>query len=171
MTIDKSLLPIENEYANTSLLRAHLLHSLATGVEYRHAFIEEKIRTGLAIQVKAIREQRKLNQTAFAKKLRKSQSWVSRLEDPNQPIPTIPTLLILAKEFDVDLDVRFVPFSEMLNRLSLLTPRAHEVPSFENDRFDDIGLMPSPELITPASLPADTTTTQTDRDRSPRQHG
>src|SRR5262249_14200679 len=62
--------------------------------------------------------------------------WVSRLEDPNQPIPTIPTLLILAKAFDVDLDVRFVPFSEMLNRLSRLRPEIHEIPRFEDDLFE-----------------------------------
>lgn len=128
-----------------------LLHSLATGVEYRHAFVEEKIRTGLAVQIKAIREQRKMNQTVFARALQKSQSWVSRLEDPNQPIPTIPTLLILAKAFDVDLDVRFVPFSEMLTRLSHLTPQGHEVPSFKDDSFEN-ELVPTKHKVRPSLM-------------------
>ena len=119
--------------ANTSSLRTQLLHSLATGVEYRHAFVEEKIRTGIAVQVKAIREQRQKNQAEFAKMLNKSQSWVSRLEDPNKAIPTIPTLLLLAKVFDVDLDVRFSPFSRMLHQLSRLTPEGFQVPSFDEE--------------------------------------
>ena len=65
--------------------------------------------------------------------LNKSQSWVSRLEDPNKTIPTIPTLLLLAKAFDVDLDVRFGPFSRMLHQLSGLTPEGFQVPSFDEE--------------------------------------
>jgi transcriptional regulator with XRE-family HTH domain len=122
-----------------SSLREQLLHNLSTGVDYRHSFVEEKIRTGLAVQIRAIREQRKMNQGALARLLNKSQSWVSRLEDPNKAIPTIPTLLILAKAFDVDLEVRFVPFSEMISRLVQLTPEAHEVASFANDSFNSAG--------------------------------
>ena len=119
--------------ASTSSLQEQLLHSLATGIEYRHAFVEEKIRTGLAVQSKSIREQREMTQAELATALHKSQSWVSRLEDPNKPIPTIPTLLLFAKAFDVDLDVRFAPFSQMLYRISQLTPEGFQVPSFTDE--------------------------------------
>ena len=119
--------------ASTYSLKTQLLHSLATSVEYRHAFVEEKVRTGLAVQLKSMREQRKMTQVEFAKTLNKSQSWVSRLEDPNKPVPTVSTLLLLAKAYDVDLDVRFVPFSQMLQRLSRLTPEGFQVPSFSDE--------------------------------------
>ena len=132
--------------ASTSSLQAELLHSLATGIEYRHAFVEEKIRTGLAIQSKSIREKRDMTQAELATALCKSQSWVSRLEDPNKPIPTIPTLLLLAKAFDVDLDVRFAPFSQMLYRISQLTPEGFQVPSFTDEY--------KAETIMPLELPA-----------------
>ncbi len=74
-----------------------------------------------------------MTQAELAKALNKSQSWVSRLEDPNKAIPTVPTLLLLARAFDVDLDVRFAPFSQMLHRLSRLTPEGFQVPSFTDE--------------------------------------
>ena len=120
-------------FAGTSSLKAQLLHSLATGIEYRHEFVEEKVRTGLAVQAKSIREQRGMTQAELAKALHKSQSWVSRLEDPNKAIPTVPTLLLFARAFDVDLDVRFARFSQMLHRLSRLTPEGFQVPSFTDE--------------------------------------
>lgn len=119
-------------------IKLELRRSFETGIEYRHAFVEEKIRTGMAAQIKAIREDRGMTQQEFAKAISKSQSWVSRLEDHNQPTPTIPALLLVAKAFDVDLDVRLVPFSELLNRLSRLTPKSLTVASFEDDDVERV---------------------------------
>ena len=110
-----------------------LLDNFRTGKEYRHAFVEEKVRTSIAAQIKAIREQQKLKQPEFAGILHKSQSWVSRLEDPNQPPPTIPSLLQVAEAFDVDLEVRFGSFSELLDRLDQMTADSLEVPNFAED--------------------------------------
>jgi transcriptional regulator with XRE-family HTH domain len=133
MKTEKSFYLIADVSGNTTSVREQLLDSFRTSAEYRHAFVEEKIRSGLAVQIKAIREQRGESQTSFAHMLNKSQSWVSRLEDPNAAIPTIPTLLIVARAFDVDLEVRFAPFSKLLDRLSALTPDSFPVPKFEDD--------------------------------------
>jgi transcriptional regulator with XRE-family HTH domain len=122
--------PTSEGSQNTSSVWEELLHNFKTGKEYRHAFVEEKVRTSIAIQIKTMREQRPWTQPEFAKEMGKSQSWVSRLEDPNQSPPTIPSLLKVAESFDVDLEIRFSPFSELLRRLDATTPESFEVPSF-----------------------------------------
>jgi transcriptional regulator with XRE-family HTH domain len=113
-----------------------LLQNFCGSEEYRQAFVEEKIRTGLAAQIKTIREkwQGGMKQAEFAKRIEKSQSWVSRLEDPNAPIPTVPTLLLIADTFDIGLKVCFVPFSELLDDAANLSPDALYVPAFREDQ-------------------------------------
>lgn len=133
MEIAKLPKATEGELSNTSSVREELLHNFESGEEYRHAFVEEKIRTSVAAQIKTIREQRQLTQPEFAKKLGKSQSWVSRLEDPNQSVPTVPSLLTVARAFDVDLDIRFGRFSDLLQQLEAMTPESLEVPSFSDE--------------------------------------
>ena len=120
MQIENSFCRTDAASVSTSSVREQLIESLKTSKEYRHSFVEEKIRTGLAAQIKAIREQRDggLTQTRFAEMLGKSQSWVARLEDPNEAPPTLSTLLQVAYAFDVDLEVRFAPFSELVDWLS-----------------------------------------------------
>ncbi len=112
-----------------------MLESLKSGKEYRHAFVEEKVRTGIAAQIHAMRTKAKggMTQPEFARRMGKSQSWVSRLEDPNQPPPTIASLLKVAEAFDVDLEIRFGGFSAMLRRLDAMTPESLEAPSFTEE--------------------------------------
>jgi transcriptional regulator with XRE-family HTH domain len=120
MQIEKKPYQIESASASTSSVRDQLLESLKTSKEYRHAFVEEKIRTGLAAQIKAIREHREggMTQEEFAQVLGKVQSWVARLENPNAKPATLSTLLQVAYAFDVDLQVRFAPFSELVDWIS-----------------------------------------------------
>src|SRR5580692_114591 len=113
MTTENLPWPTLPALPNTSLKR-QIFQSLKTDEDYRYAFVEERIQTGLAAQIHTIREQRGLDPKRFAEKLGKKVSWVYRLEDPNQPPPTIPSLIDVAKAYDCDLDVRFRPFSETL---------------------------------------------------------
>jgi transcriptional regulator with XRE-family HTH domain len=117
----------------TSSVKSELLESFKSSKEYRHAFVEEKIRTQLAIQTKTIREQRKMSRPTLAQLMGKANSWVFRLEDPNQSPPTIPTLLKVAEAFDVDLEISFRPFSHLLNRLEHMTADSFGVPSFDDE--------------------------------------
>jgi transcriptional regulator with XRE-family HTH domain len=121
---------------NTYSVKRQLLDNFTNSKEYRHAFVEEKVRTQLAIQIKTIREQRPLTRPEFAALLEKAPSWVFRLEDPNQPPPTISTLLQVAEAFDVDLEISFKSFSSLLKRLEHMTPESFEVPSFEEEIKD-----------------------------------
>jgi transcriptional regulator with XRE-family HTH domain len=136
MTTEASFLPTEAESESTSSLKRQLLQSFQTSKEYRHAFVEESIRSGLAAQTRAIRETRKMDPKAFAEQLGKKVSWIYRLEDPNAPAPTIASLLEVAKAFDVDLQVRFRPFSERLDDLSKLSAKSFTVPSFADELPD-----------------------------------
>lgn len=116
-----------------SSAKADLLHNLAASRDYRRSFIEEKVRTQLAIQVKTIREQRNMSRPTFASLLGKAASWVFRLEDPNQAPPTIPSLINVADALDVDLDIRFRPFSELLNQIEAMSSESFKVDSFDEE--------------------------------------
>ena len=133
ITTEKLFLPTETESAYTNL-REDLIHSLDSSIDYRAGFVEEKISSGLAAQIRSIRERLMMNQTEFAKLLGRSQPWVSRLEDPNEPIPTIPTLLSVASKLDIGLKVSFVPFAELVDDMTKLSPDKLSVPAFREDR-------------------------------------
>ena len=61
------------------------------------------------------------------------QEWISKLEDPNYGRLTLATLLKLASAFDVALNVDFVPFSEIFNRSTNLSPENFDVPTYEEE--------------------------------------
>jgi transcriptional regulator with XRE-family HTH domain len=100
---------------------------------YRQAYVAEHVRRGVAYQIRALRDQRGLKQGELAKHLGKPQSVVSRLEDPGYGKVTVQTLLEVAAVFDVALLVRFVPFSSFLRDTRDVSPKAMEVPSFEDE--------------------------------------
>jgi transcriptional regulator with XRE-family HTH domain len=120
----------------TSSAASQFLDNFKASKEYRHSFVEEKVRTQLAVQIKTIREQRILSRPAFAKLMRKAASWVFRLEDPNQTPPTISTLLQVAQALDIDLEIRFRPFSDLIRGIDRMTPQTLEVPSFDEELTD-----------------------------------
>ena len=136
MTTEKLFVQTGVESVNMSSVKDQLLQNFKESKDYRHAFVEEKVRTGLAVQIKAIREQQTLTQPALAQLMGKAQSWVSRLEDPNQPPPTISSLLQVAEAFDVDLNIHFGSFSELLDHLNNMTPESFRVPAFEEELPD-----------------------------------
>jgi len=108
-----------------------VFNGLQTNREYRHAFIEESIRTRITAQIKALRGD--LDYKDFANQINKKVSWVYRLENPNVTLPTIPTLLEVAEACDIGLDVRFRPFSQLLDDVTTLTPESFIVPSFTEE--------------------------------------
>lgn len=108
-----------------------MLEALKSSKDYREAFIEESIATRLTAQINAIRVENGWSPQEFADRLGKKLSWVYRLEDPNAPPPTIPTLLGVAATLDVGLDVRFRRFSELVDDATELAPESFLVPSFE----------------------------------------
>lgn len=103
---------------------------------YRHAYVAEHVRRGIAYQIRALRDQRKWKQGTFANMLGKPQSVVCRLEDPDYGKVTIQTLLEVANVFDVALEVRFVRYSSFVTTTRDVSVVSLQVPEFK----DDLGL-------------------------------
>ncbi len=117
--------------ANMSTIQQQMFDRLKSSKEYRHGFIEESIRSLLTAQICTLRKEQGWDLKTFAEHLGKKLSWAYRLEDPNEPVPTIPTLLQVAETFDIGLDVRFRKFSDILDDATSLTPQSFSVPCFE----------------------------------------
>ena len=100
---------------------------------YRHSYMSEHVRRGIAYQIRALRDQLGWSQGGFARELGKPQSVVSRLEDPKYGKVTVQTLLEVAGAFDVALQVRFVGYSQFLRDNQDRTSVAMVVPSFTVD--------------------------------------
>jgi transcriptional regulator with XRE-family HTH domain len=103
--------------------------------EFRRALVAEHLRTGLAYQIRALREKRGWSQAELGRRAGKPQSAISRLEDPDYGRLSLKTLLELAAAFDVALLVQFAAFSELLKRFSDLSPDALAVPDFAHDNL------------------------------------
>jgi transcriptional regulator with XRE-family HTH domain len=125
--------PAEVESVDTSSTKQKMLQSLRSSEEYRHAFIEEAIRTRITAQIAALRDKEGWDYKKLAEKIDRKVSWAYRLENPNESTPTIPSLLEVAAAFDIGLDVRFRRFSELLDDVATLTPESFIVPSFEEE--------------------------------------
>jgi hypothetical protein len=100
---------------------------------YRHSYLAEHVRRGIAYQIRALRDQRVWSQGKFAKLLAKPQSVVCRLEDPSYGKLTVQTLLEIASVFDVALRVRFVPYSSFLQQTRDVSVASMKVPSFDDE--------------------------------------
>lgn len=121
------------ESANTNSVRQQILSNLQQGKDYREGFVEEAINSRIIAQIHAIRIKNGMDYKQFAERIKRKLSWAYRLEDPNEAPPTIPSLLEVAAAFDIALDVRFCPFSELLNDVSTLDDGAFDVPTFTEE--------------------------------------
>lgn len=101
--------------------------------EYRDLVVEEEINTGLPFQIRAMRQARGWSQHELAERVGITQEGISRLESVNYGKFTLATLKRLASAFDVALAVRFVPFSEMAQWITDLSPESLAVPDFDQD--------------------------------------
>lgn len=82
--------------------------------EYRDAAVSAHVRRRLAYQIKHLRESLGLSQKAFADRLGKPQSTVSRYEDPYYGRLTVSSLIEIANALDVALSVKFINFADFI---------------------------------------------------------
>jgi transcriptional regulator with XRE-family HTH domain len=125
--------PAGLESASTNSIKQQMLEQMRASKEYRHGFIEEAIRSRVVAQITALRKERGWDLKTLAAEIGKKTSWAYRLEDPNAPPPTIPSLLEVAEAFDVGLDVRFRAFSELLHDALAFESGDFTVPSFNEE--------------------------------------
>ena len=99
---------------------------------YREAFVSAKIDGDLAGQIYAMREQQFLTQEELGLRASMAQSRIAKLEGSCEGV-SVGTLKRLAAAFDVALQIKFVPFSELI----LVTVRENldrPVAKFTDDR-------------------------------------
>jgi transcriptional regulator with XRE-family HTH domain len=85
------------------------------------------------MQLRALRTSRDWTQPRLAKESGMAQPRISELETPGERKPNIDTLLRIASAFDVALQVRFVPFSEIIDWSEGLDLDAFAVEPFERE--------------------------------------
>lgn len=120
------------ESASTTLARRQLLQSFRDP-EYRRLFVEERVRASVALQIRALRQQREMTQAKLGEAIGMAQTWVSKLEDPEYGKMTVATLLRLAGAFDADIEIKFRPFSRTLDSLPTQGPDYFYVPTFDEE--------------------------------------
>lgn len=125
----KEIIP---EPSPTISVKLQLLNSLADD-EYRKAFVQERVRSSVALQIRSLRDQRKMTQQQLGDAIGMAQTWVSKLENPDYGKMTVSTLLRLANEFDTDLEIKFRPFSKTIRELPNQGPDYFRVPSFKEE--------------------------------------
>jgi transcriptional regulator with XRE-family HTH domain len=106
--------------------------------EFRHEYMMDQVRSRIAFQIRALREQRQLNQGDLAKLSGKTQSVISRLEDPDYGKLSLQSCLEIAVAFDLPLLVQFVEWDDWLARMSNTSPSALRKRGFDANRLLEI---------------------------------
>jgi transcriptional regulator with XRE-family HTH domain len=120
------------ESADTTSAKHAFLESLADR-DYRREFVAERVRSSIALQIRALRDQRHMSQSALGDEIGMAQTWVSKLENPDYGKMTVATLLRLADAFDTDLEIKFRPFTESVDTLTRQSEDYFTVPSFTEE--------------------------------------
>lgn len=124
----------------TATLTKRLFEKL-TRKAYREAYVAEHVRTGIAYQIRALRDQRGWTQKKLSEVLNRPQSVVCRLEDPDYGKLSVQTLLNIASAFDVALLIKFVTFSDFLLRTRDVSPGALVAESFDPKQLKPLAVV------------------------------
>jgi transcriptional regulator with XRE-family HTH domain len=103
--------------------------------KFRHEYMMDQVRSRIAFQIRALREQRQWNQGDLAKASGKTQSVISRLEDPDYGKLSLQSCLEIAVAFDLPLLVQFVEWDDWLARMSNVSPSALRKRGFDANRL------------------------------------
>jgi transcriptional regulator with XRE-family HTH domain len=100
---------------------------------YRDGFVASHLANNIAAQIFSTRELRGLTQTELAEMAGMAQARISVMEYSGYENFSVKTLKRLASALDVALVVRFVPFSELADYATNITPDKVAVREFKSD--------------------------------------
>lgn len=100
---------------------------------YRDAYVASQIRMVLPFQVRGLRKSRGLSQGELAALAGMAQPRISEIEKPGERSLNIDTLLRIALGLDVALQIRFVPFSDLVSWSENFDPDNFRIPSFDDE--------------------------------------
>lgn len=103
--------------------------------DYRHEYVAEGVKTWIARQIRALRDQRNWSQGDLGERMDKPQSAISRIEDPDYGKLSLQTLLEVARAYDVGLVVKFVDYPTFLRETKAMDSGSLTVPSFDERQF------------------------------------
>jgi transcriptional regulator with XRE-family HTH domain len=101
--------------------------------EYRHSYAEECLNTMIATQIRVLREQRGMTQSALARNAEMLQPRLSVMESADYSNWSVSTLKRLARAFDLALSVKFEAFSEVVMDFEEMSRESLSRPSFQDD--------------------------------------
>lgn len=101
--------------------------------KFRHAYLAEHIRVGIATQIRILRTKAKMTQLQLAEMVGTKQGVISRLEDPDSGYANLNTLLKIAEALDVSLMVKFVSFGKFIEESRDISPQSLTVNSYNEE--------------------------------------
>src|SRR5258708_25392233 len=139
---DDSMNFSEDSQMSTNLnSKQSLIRRLRKGRHVRTRFVESHLDKKLAFQIRSLRGDS--SQEEMEKRTGIKQQAISRLENPYYGKATLTTLKKIAAAHDVGLLVEFVPFSQLVNRVSGTPyvergcdPETMNAPNFEQEAGD-----------------------------------
>jgi transcriptional regulator with XRE-family HTH domain len=99
---------------------------------YRHGFVSSQLKRSIPLQIRALRQQRRLSQAALAKQCGLTQGAISRAENPEYGDLSFNTVLRIARGLDVAFVGRFVSFGDF-EEITRNYATAFEVTSFDEE--------------------------------------
>jgi transcriptional regulator with XRE-family HTH domain len=103
--------------------REELVEQLTNNKKFRNAFTLEYVKNSISSQLRVLREQRKWTQADLGRATGKPRNVITRLENPNNNIPSLATMLEMAWGCETALLVKIVPFSQLLEEYEAASPK------------------------------------------------
>jgi transcriptional regulator with XRE-family HTH domain len=114
--------------------RSELICKLKDHTDSRASYIRGKLNVLIPAQLRALRLRRELKQAELASEADMKQSRISAMECPGAVKFNLETLIRAAAALKVGLEVKFVPFSEMLRWENAFSQDTFDVTPIDDDK-------------------------------------